>query len=146
MEINREAIFGQRERKRSAQDEKGQPGRGGMQDFYAQVPDAHLLFIGSVNCLRHKPFSGLAEMMRQRRASILTPTMTDFSTGHYLRQIVDAVAELSQKRGNRFILAFGCQWVILSTDEDMIRQELREKYGIEVFFYDDSHLEFGDHA
>lgn len=54
--------------------------------------------------------------------------------------------ELSRERGSRnFILSFGCQWVILSTDSEMIQQELRDNYQIELTVFDDSHLEYGDH-
>ena len=72
--------------------------------------------------------------------------MADLSTGRYLRQVVDAIVELSRERGSRnFILSFGCQWVILSTDSEMIQQELRDNYQIELTVFDDSHLEYGDH-
>lgn len=110
------------------------------------APDAQLLFVGAVNCLRHRPYAGIGKLMQEGRASILTPSMSDFSTGRYLRQITDAIVELARERNcKRFILSFGCQWVILSTDEDMLRQELKDGYGIELIFHDDSHLEFGDH-
>lgn len=117
-----------------------------LESLFAKAPDAQLLFVGSVNCLRHKPYMGIGKLMQAGKASVLCPTMTDFSTGRYLRQITDAIVELSQERNcRRFILSFGCQWVILSTDEDVIRRELQEDYGIELIIHDDSHLEFGDH-
>lgn len=130
-------------------------GRGGreyrsnddlLEGIFEKAPDAQLLFVGSVNCLRHRPYAGIGKLMQAGRASILSPSMTDFSTGRYLRQVTDAIVELSQERNcKRFILSFGCQWVILSTDGEMIRQELMNEHGIELIFHDDSHLEFGDH-
>lgn len=117
-----------------------------LDQLFAQAPDAQLLFVGSVNCLRHKPYMGIGKLMQAGKACVLSPTMTDFSTGRYLHQITDAIAELSRERNcRRFILSFGCQWVILSTDEEIIRRELQEDYGIELIIFDDSHLEFGDH-
>lgn len=134
---------------------EGREGRGGrghrtdndlLESIFEKAPDAQLLFVGSVNCLRHRPYAGIGKLMQAGKASILSPTMTDFSTGRYLRQITEAIVELSQERNcKRFILSFGCQWVILSTDGDMIRQELQDEHGIELLFHDDSHLEFGDH-
>ncbi len=124
----------------------GRSGDDILNSFFEEAPDAQLLFIGSVNCLRHKPYMGIGRLMQAGKASVLSPTMTDFSTGRYLHQIKDAVVELAQERNSsRFILSFGCQWVILSTDEDVIRRELKEEYGIDVIFHDDSHLEHGDH-
>jgi hypothetical protein len=131
---------------------EGRGGHGGrsddalLQSVFDPAPDAQLLFVGSVNCLRHRPYAGIGKLMQQGRASILSPSMTDFSTGRYLRQIADAVVELSQERDcKRFILSFGCQWVILSTDGELLRQQLREEHDIELILHDDSHLEFGDH-
>ena len=129
----------------------GRPGgenRGGdlLEEFFAGAPDAQLLFVGSLNCLRHKPYLRIGQYMREGRASVLCPSMADLSTGRYLRQVVDAIVELSRERGSRnFILSFGCQWVILSTDSEMIQQELRDNYQIELTVFDDSHLEYGDH-
>lgn len=128
--------------------EGGGHGKGDdlLKRMFADAPDAQLLFVGSVNCLRHKPYMGIGRLMQEGRASVLCPSMTDFSTGRYLRQIVDAIIELSEERNTkRFVLAFGCQWVILSTDGEMIRQELANEHGIELTFFDDSHLQYGDH-
>lgn len=143
---NHECAFGRPE----GIGERGGHGHGMGEDLlesiFAKAPDAQLLFIGSLNCLRHKPYMGIGKLMQQGRASVLSPSMTDFSTGRYLRQIVEAVVELSRERNcKRFILSFGCQWVILSTDGELIRQELKDEYDIELIFHDDSHLEFGDH-
>ena len=117
-----------------------------LNSIFDPAPDAQLLFVGAVNCLRHRPYAGIGKLMQEGRASILTPSMSDFSTGRYLRQVADAIVELSQERNcKRFILSFGCQWVILSTDGEMLRRELMDDYGIELILHDDSHLEFGDH-
>ncbi len=117
-----------------------------LESIFEKAPDAQLVFVGSVNCLRHRPYAGIGKLMQAGKASILSPSMSDFSTGRYLRQITDAIVELSKERDcKRFILSFGCQWVILSTDGEIIRQELMDEHGIELIFHDDSHLEFGDH-
>ncbi len=116
-----------------------------LNEIMGDRPDAQLLFVGSVNCLRHRPYLGIGTWMQQGRASILCPSMTDFSTGRYLRQIKQAVAELARERNaSLFFLMFGCQWVILSTDGELLRQELLEECGVEVRFHDSSHMEHGD--
>lgn len=143
---NHECAFGRPEGLRERGGHDHGMGEDLLESIFVKAPDAQLLFIGSLNCLRHKPYMGIGKLMQQGRASVLSPSMTDFSTGRYLRQIVEAVVELSRERNcKRFILSFGCQWVILSTDGELIRQELKDEYGIELIFHDDSHLEFGDH-
>lgn len=142
---------GNREHREERGDRGGREGRGNRADgllesVFEKAPGAQLVFVGSINCLRHRPYAGIGKLMREGKACILSPSMTDFSTGRYLRQITDAIVELSQERNcKKFILSFGCQWVILSTDGEMIRQELWNEHGIELIFHDDSHLEFGDH-
>lgn len=147
------AEFSQRRGDREYRGDRGENGGRGfrsnddlLEGIFAQAPDAQLVFVGSVNCLRHRPYAGIGRLMQAGRASILSPSMTDFSTGRYLHQIIDAIVELSEERNcKRFILSFGCQWVILSTDGEMLRQQLKDEHGIELLFHDDSHLEFGDH-
>ena len=124
----------------------GHGGRGGpsMEEMFT-FQDGQVLFVGALNCLRHKPFMRIGELMQSGRVSVLCPTMTDFSTGKYIYEVMDAIRELSEERNARqFTVVFGCQWVILSTDQDMIREQMKEE-NIEVAFFDDSHLEFGDH-
>lgn len=129
--------------------EQKEPGsRGGsiLADILARDPEAQILFVGSVNCLRHKPFFGIADYMRRGVASILCPTMTDFASGRYLRQVKEAVEELSRERGTKRIhLIYSCQWVILSTDGELLRQEIMDEQGVELILWDDSHLLYGDH-
>lgn len=129
---------------------RGRGGRGGadvLGELRAQHPGAQLLFVGAVNCLRHRPFANAAAAMRRGELSLLCPSMTDFASGRYLRQVRDAVAELAAERGaTEFVVLFGCQWVILSTDADLLAQELADEFGVTVTFFDDSHLVHGDHA
>lgn len=108
--------------------------------------DGQILFVGSVNCLRHKPYLGIGELMQQGKASILCPTMSDFSSGRYLNEIEEAVVELSEERNTKnFVIICGCQWVILSTDGDLICENLKREHGINAVISQDDHLEFGDH-
>lgn len=126
---------------------RGGPGGSVLEELLAQHPGAQLLFVGAVNCLRHKPFLGAAEQMRRGRLSLLCPSMTDFASGRYLHQVREAVAELAAERGAaEVVVIFGCQWVILSTDGALLAQEIQEECGVKVTFFDDSHLVYGDHA
>ncbi|MCD7751179.1 MAG: hypothetical protein LUI10_05495 [Lachnospiraceae bacterium] len=107
---------------------------------------AILVFVGSLNCIRHKPYMRIGEMMQEGKAALLCPSMSDFSSGRYLNQIVDAIVELSKERGTKhFVLTYGCQWVILSTDGELLTQRLKREYDIDLKLWEDSHLEFGDH-
>lgn len=92
--------------------------------------NAMLLFVGAVGCARHRA-DQMGELMREGRLALLCPTATDYATGRYLHQIVDAMVELSQERGvKEFVVMYGCQWAVLSTDFDMIAQELKDGHGI----------------
>ena len=84
--------------------------------------------------------------MKEDKASILCPSMSDFSSGRYSNQIEEAIVELSEERNCRdFILICGCQWVILSTDGDLITDRLKQDHDINLTISVDDHLEFGDH-
>lgn len=123
--------------------------RGGADEcakILAEKPDAQIIFIGSVNCLRHKPYWSVARHMRSGKASLLCPTMTEFATGRYINMVKEAVAELKEERGaEEFVLIHGCQWVILSSDGELLCREVRDELGVRLTIVDDSHLEFGDH-
>lgn len=85
--------------------------------------------------------------MRESRAALLCPSMSDFSSGRYLNQIMDALVELSEERGTKqFVIACGCQWVILSTDGELLKERAKQEYDIDLTIFEDAHLEFGDHA
>lgn len=118
-----------------------------MEEILVERPTAQILFVGSLNCVRHKPFLGVARYMREGKMSLLCPTMTDFASGRYLQQIKDAIAELSEERNAKeFVLIYSCQWVILSTDGELLQQEVRDKLGVTLTLFDDSHLVNGDHS
>ena len=121
-------------------------GGGAMLEQYLKEPEDQVIFIGSVNCLRHKPFTQIGEYMRRGRAAILCPSMSDFSSGRYLGQLEEAVLELSEERNSKsFTVITGCQWTILSTDGDLLAKQLKNGHGIELTIVDDNHLTHGDH-
>jgi len=112
----------------------------------SQNPTVQILFVGSANCLRHKPFWRAAEYMREEKFSVLCPAMADFASGRYMTQVKEAVRSLSKERNTKeFVLIFSCQWVILSTDGELLKEELKSELGVDLMFYDDSHLMYGDH-
>lgn len=110
-------------------------------------PNAQVLFVGSLNCIRHKPFMGIAKYMREKKFSFLCPSMTDFASGRYLQEIKDAVGEIAAERDTKeVVLIYSCQWVILSTDGELLQQEVQEDHGVTLHLFDDSHLVNGDHS
>ena len=119
-------------------------GHGMPTGMFDKNPNAHVLFIGAVNCLRHKPFSSLAARMKEGKMSLLCPTMSEFASGKYLYQITDAIKEIAEEGIREFTIVYGCQWVILSTDENIILDEFADT-DIKIDFFDDSHLLYGDH-
>lgn len=121
---------------------KGHGGRGrfSIPRFLEGKPDAMILFVGAVGCTRHRGFQ-MGDLMREGRMALLCPTATDFATGRYLHQIVDSMAELKEERGVReFILMYGCQIALLSTDFETILQEAKEEHGITVSVREVCHL------
>lgn len=108
-------------------------GRGGKKELSSLLeskPGAMLLFVGALNCARHRA-DQMTGLMREGRLAMLCPTATDYATGRYLHQIVDAIVELSQERGiKEFVVMYGCQWAVLSTDFDLLAQELKDDHGI----------------
>ena len=124
--------------------------KGSGSDIIGQIlsekPNAQIIFVGSLNCLRHKPFNSAAKYMHDGKFSVFCPTMTDFASGRYINQVKDAIEEVSEERGAKeFVLIYGCQWVILSSDGEILKQELHDEQGVELTFFDDSHLMYGDH-
>ncbi len=104
-----------------------------------------LLFVGSLNCIRHRPYIGIGERMQKGQAALLLPSMSDFASGHYLNQIKEAIVTLSQKNNiKKFTISCGCQWVILSTDGELIKKELKDEYDIDLTIRERTHLDF-DH-
>lgn len=118
---------------------------GGVASILDGKPNAMLLFVGAVGCTRHRGFQ-MGELMREGRMALLCPTATDFASGRYLHQVVDAILELSQERNiKEFVIMYGCQWAVLSTDFDLLAQELREEHGISVTFHEHCHLCGSEH-
>lgn len=118
-----------------------------LEDKLGGDTSAVLVFVGSVNCLRHKPYLNIGKLMREGRAALLCPSMSDLSSGRYLNQIMNALEELSRERNTKhFVIACGCQWIILSTDGEWLIKRAKEEYDIDLEIFEDAHLEFGDHA
>ena len=99
-----------------------------------------LLFVGAANCARHRA-DQMAELMRAGRLALLCPTAADYATGRDLHQVEDAMVELSERKGvKEFVVMYGCQWAVLSTDFDMMARELKEVHGITAVLDATCHL------
>ncbi len=119
---------------------KPENGKSLLEEKLSENPDMQILFVGSVNCLRHRPYSNVGKLMQEGKVSILCPSMADFSGGRYLGQIEEAILELSGERHcKKFMILCGCQWVILSTDEELIISQMKEDHGIDVVIDSDAH-------
>lgn len=115
-------------------------GKFSIEDLLKDEQNSQILFVGSLNCTRHRGFQ-MGKLMKEDRMAILTPSSADFSSGKYLKQIVDAIVELSNERNSReFTLMYGCQCALLSTDFDMIKEELKNDYDINLDIHLGCHL------
>lgn len=124
----------------------GRDTRSLLEEKFQGNENAQILFVGSVNCLRHRPYMVIGKYMQEGRAAILSPAMSDFSSGRYIKQIEEAIIELSNERNTKdFVLLAGCQWIILSTDGDLICQKIKEEHDINLTISVDAHLEYGNH-
>lgn len=111
-----------------------------IDELLKDSPNSQLLFVGSLNCTRHRGFQ-MGELMKEGRMAILTPSSADYSSGRYINQIVDAIVELSKERNTRdFTLMYGCQCALLSTDFEMIKDELKNDYDINLDVHENCHL------
>lgn len=118
----------------------GKRGKFSIRALLFDSPHSQLLFVGALNCVRHRG-TQMAELMREGRMSILCPSSSDFSSGRYLQQIMDAIVELSEERDTKdFTLLYGCQLALLSTDFDLLVQELEENYSIHLLIHHHCHL------
>ena len=125
-------------------EDRGRGHHGGRQKHLSNLlegkPDAMLLFVGAANCARHRA-DQMGELMRAGCLALLCPTAAEYATGRYLHQTVDAMVELSEKKGvKEYVVMYGCQWAVLSTDFDMIAQELKDNHGITATLDDTCHL------
>lgn len=111
-----------------------------IRDLLKNSENSQILFVGSLNCTRHRGFQ-MNELMLEKRLSILCPTPSDFSSGRYLKQIIDAIVELSEERKSKdFTLMYGCQCALLSTDFNLLETELKEQYDIHLYVHQHCHL------
>ena len=111
-------------------------------DFINTQP--YIVLVGSLNCMRHKPELGIGRLMQSGKASVLCPTVTDYSTGRYLNQLYDAILEINALRGaTDFKVITGCQWEIISTDASMLVSRLRDEHGLNVVISEEGHLDYG---
>ena len=122
-------------------DQAGHPGgRFDIASLLDGKPNGQLLFVGAVSCTRHRGFQ-MGNLMREGRMAILCPSAADFASGRYLHQIVDAIVELSQERGSKqFVLMYGCQCALLSTDFGLLSQQLKDEHDIELSIHEHCHL------
>ena len=111
-------------------------------DFINTQP--YIVLVGSLNCMRHKPELGIGRLMQAGKASVLCPTVTDYSTGRYINQLYDAIVEISTLRNvTDFKVITGCQWEIISTDGSLLVQRLKDEQELNVVISEEGHLDYG---
>lgn len=114
--------------------------RGGVYTAMAKTPGIHLLFIGALACTRHRSFE-MIELQKQGRLSFLCLDEVDFITGGYLSKIEQAILEIAEeKKPTGFLLTPGCQSALLSTDYQLLTQDLEKRLGIPIRVHEACHL------
>lgn len=98
------------------------------------------IYMGSLSCMRHRGRE-FYELQQQRRLAFLIIDEVEFITGAYLDIIKKAAHEIFAKRRPRAIrISAGCQGTLLSTDYDMLADELSDELGITVIADKNCHL------
>lgn len=114
--------------------------RGGVYTAMAKTPGIHLLFIGALACTRHRSFE-MIELQKQGRLSFLCLDEVDFITGGYLSKIEQAILEIAEeKKPTGFLLTPGCQSALLSTDYQLLTQDMEKRLGIPIRVHEACHL------
>jgi len=118
----------------------GGRGRGGKGYDLGADPDAHVLYVGALNCARHH-FGELAGLQREGRLSFLLFDEIDYVLGTYLDKIEQAAEEIAHRKNPKSITIHSCcQCYVLGTDFESIRQSLEAKLGIGISIHDGCHL------
>lgn len=98
------------------------------------------IYMGSLSCMRHRG-QEFYELQQQGRLAFLIMDEVDFVTGAYIDTIKKASHEIFLKRKPRALrISAGCQGTLLSTDYDMLADELTQELGIEVIVDKNCHL------
>lgn len=106
---------------------------------FGDIPGLQMIFVGALSCTRHKIHG--QELQQEGKFSYLCPTETDFITGSYLKKIKEAAAIVAaEKHASALIFVTGCQCTVLSTDFDLLKDELEEALSIPVCFFEAAHL------
>lgn len=124
----------------------GKPGGGhaNANEGYRQLvqePGAHLLFIGSYSCVRHRGTERL-QLQKEGKLTFLCLQEIDWITGDYLPQIEEAAREILQLYPDikKLILFGGCQLELLSVDMKAVSKDLTDQLGVPVVFHKGCHL------
>lgn len=108
-----------------------------------RMPDENGVFeiyMGSLSCMRHRGRE-FYELQQQGRLAFLIIDEVDFVTGAYMDTIKKAAHEIFKKHSPRALrISAGCQGTLLSTDYDMLADELTQELGIEVIVDKNCHL------
>ena len=98
------------------------------------------IYMGLLSCMRHRG-QEFYELQQQGRLAFLIMDEVDFVTGAYIDTIKKASREIFLKRNPRALrISAGCQGTLLSTDYDMLADELAQELGIEVMVDKNCHL------
>lgn len=98
------------------------------------------IYMGSLSCMRHRGRE-FYELQQQGRLAFLIIDEVEFIMGAYLDIIKKAAREIFEKRNPRALrISAGCQGTLLSTDYDMLADELTDELGITVIVDKNCHL------
>lgn len=98
------------------------------------------IYMGSLSCMRHRGHE-FYELQQLGKLAFLIMDELDYVTGAYIDMIKKAAHEIFKKRNPQVLrISAGCQGTLLSTDYDMLADELTQELGIKVIVDKNCHL------
>ncbi|MGM9606822.1 MAG: nitrogenase component 1 [Oscillospiraceae bacterium] len=113
---------------------------GGVFTKLMMIPGVQLIYVSALACTRHRSIDFI-QMQRAGRLSFLLFSEVDMITGDYITKTKEAAAEIAAERSpTGIILLTGCQSALLSTDYNLLSEEIEQETGVPVRVHDGCRL------
>lgn len=114
--------------------------RGEVFTKLMKIPGVQLIYVSALACTRHRNIDFI-QMQRAGRLSFLLFREVDMITGDYITKTKEAAAEITAERSpTGIILLTGCQSALLSTDYQLLSEEIEQEIGVPVRVHDGCRL------
>lgn len=114
--------------------------RGEVFTKLMKIPGVQMIYVSALACTRHRNVDFI-RMQRAGRLSFLLFQEVDMITGDYIQKTKQAAAEIAAERSpSGIILLTGCQSALLSTDYNLLSEEMEQEIGCPVRVHDGCRL------